>query len=207
MLFKTISASLFLFATVNSLITATPAKASNTIQNTEVAARDIIPDNSLQEKRFICRGCNENENAALAYFQDVGVSDKNALATIMANIRQESMFVPNICEGGSIVPYHNCRRGGYGLIQFTASSRYYGLGSFSKQTNGDPSSLETQLKYITTEPEWKQVEDRFKQPGKSISQYMKYAFRWLGWGIKGPRTSYAYDYVNRLVIQETQPDS
>ena len=45
-----------------------------------------------KEKRLICKGCNEHENATLAYFQDRGVKDRNALATIMGNIRQESTF-------------------------------------------------------------------------------------------------------------------
>jgi len=49
-----------------------------------------------KEKRLICKGCNENENVALNYFQDIGIKDRNALATIMGNIRQESTFVPNI---------------------------------------------------------------------------------------------------------------
>lgn len=193
MLFKKITTSLIIF----SLLSILPAKATNTTEN----SNDILLNTSSQEKRFACKGCNENEKLALEHFQEIGITDKNALATIMGNIRQESMFIPNICEGGSITSYRGCRRGGYGLIQFTASSRYNGLGSFSKLINGDPSTLVTQLKYITTEPEWKVVENRFMQPGKSIHQYMGYAFRWLGWGIKGPRTSYAYDYVNRLVLK------
>ena len=39
-----------------------------------------------KEKRLICKGCNEHENATLAYFQDRGIKDRNALATIMGNI-------------------------------------------------------------------------------------------------------------------------
>ena len=59
-----------------------------------------------KEKRLICKGCNENENATLAFFQDRGIKDRNALATIMGNIKQESNFHANICEGGSrIKPY------------------------------------------------------------------------------------------------------
>jgi hypothetical protein len=46
----------------------------------------------------------------LAYFQDRGIKDRNALATIMGNIRQESTFVPNICEGGNRTGYYNCWR-------------------------------------------------------------------------------------------------
>ncbi len=37
----------------------------------------------------------------------------------MGNIRQESTFVPNICEGGSRTSWGNCGRG-YGLIQWTS---------------------------------------------------------------------------------------
>lgn len=183
MLLKKLSTILIAF----TLLSPLSAKATNSSQ--------VISE----QKRFICKDCNENENAALSYFQDAGITDKNALATILGNIKQESQFIPNVCEGGAIVPYHQCRRGGFGLIQFTATSRYYGLGSFSRQINGDPSSFDTQLKYIVTEPEWKVIENGFRQPGKSISQYMRYAFRWLGWGIKGPRESYAYDYADRLI--------
>ena len=40
------------------------------------------------------------------------ISDRNALATIMGNIKQESRFISNICEGGARVPYDRCHRGG-----------------------------------------------------------------------------------------------
>ncbi len=65
------------------------------------AIREVAPPPKPKEKRLICKGCNEHENTALAFFQDRGIKDRNALATIMGNIKQESMFVPNICEGGS----------------------------------------------------------------------------------------------------------
>ena len=64
----------------------------------------------------------------LAFFQDYGITDKYSSATLMGNIQQESRFTPNICEGGACVPYHRCGSGGYGLIQWTTSGRYYGLG-------------------------------------------------------------------------------
>jgi hypothetical protein len=154
-----------------------------------------------KEKRLICKGCNEHENATLAYFQDRGIKDRNALATIMGNIKQESMFVPNICEGGSRTSWSNCGRG-YGLIQFTSASRYYGLGDFAKKIGGNPSTLDTQLRYIVTEPQWKSIERNMKVPGKSIDRYMNYAYTWLGWGHHGARTNYAYDYSKRLVLTE-----
>jgi hypothetical protein len=72
----------------------------------KTAIREVVPEKP-KEKRLICKGCNENENATLAYFQDRGIKDRNALATIMGNIRQESTFVPNICEGGNRTGYYN----------------------------------------------------------------------------------------------------
>ena len=47
-----------------------------------------------KEKRFVCTSCSDNEKRALDFLQDKGIKDKNALATIMGNIRQESTFEP-----------------------------------------------------------------------------------------------------------------
>jgi len=166
--------------------------------NTKTATKEVAPEKS-KEKRLICKGCNENENVALDYFQDIGIKDKNALATIMGNIKQESTFQSNVCEGGSKRSYYNCY-GGYGLIQWTSSNRYYGLGDFAKRYGGSPSNLNTQLKYLTNEVQWKKIENRMKTPGHSIDRYMNYAYNWIGWGYHGARTSYAYDYANRFIL-------
>jgi hypothetical protein len=193
-----------LLASVTTNMATLPSSVStSTIQEfvpEKTAILEVAPERP-KEKRLICKGCNENENAAMAYFQSIGITDKNALATIMGNIKQESMFVPNICEGGYRTAYHNCGRG-YGLIQFTSSDRYYGLGSFSRKIGGNPSTLDTQLQYIVSEPQWKQIENRMRVPGKSIDHYMNYAYNWIGWGIHGARTSYAYDYANRMITIE-----
>jgi hypothetical protein len=166
----------------------------------KTAIREVAPEKP-KETRLICKGCNEHENATLAYFQDRGIKDRNALATIMGNIRQESTFVPNICEGGSRTSWSNCGRG-YGLIQWTSANRYYGLGDFAKKYGGSPSSLHTQLRYLTNEVQWKEIEDRMKTPGKSINHYMDYAYSWISWGHHGARTQYAYDYAKRLVLAD-----
>ena len=166
----------------------------------KTATKEVAPEKP-KEKRLICKGCNENENVALNYFQDIGIKDRNALATILGNIRQESTFVPNICEGGSRRSYSSCW-GGYGLIQWTSANRYYGLGDFAKKSGGSPSSLNTQLRYLTTEVQWKRIEDRMKKGGRSIYSYMNDAYSWIGWGYHGARTSYAYDYANRLIQVE-----
>ena len=167
---------------------------------TTTATKEVAPEKP-KEKRLICKGCSEHESLALDYFQEQGIKDRNALATILGNIKQESMFVPNICEGGSRTSYGGCY-GGYGLIQWTSADRYYGLGDFARKYGGSPSSLETQLRYLTTELQWKSIEDRMKTPGKSIYSYMNHAYSWIGWGHHGARTSYAYDYANRLIRVE-----
>jgi hypothetical protein len=172
-------------------------KEFDLVDEKKTAIREVAPPKP-KENRLICKGCNEHENATLAFFQDRGIKDRNALATIMGNIRQESTFIPNICEGGSRTQYHNCGRG-YGLIQWTSSDRYYGLGDFAKKFGGSPSALPTQLRYLTTEVQWRRIEDRMKVPGKSIDRYMDYAYSWIGWGHHGARTSYAHDYANRLI--------
>jgi hypothetical protein len=170
------------------------------VDEKKTAIREVAPEKP-KEKRLICKGCNEHEQLALDYFQEQGIKDRNALATILGNIKQESMFVPNICEGGSRTQYHHCGRG-YGLIQWTSADRYYGLGDFAKRFGGNPSSLQTQLGYLTTEVQWKRIADRMKTPGKSINRYMDYAYSWIGWGIHGARTSYAHEYANRLITVE-----
>ena len=40
----------------------------------------------------------------------------------------------------------------------------------------------------------------FEGSGQSVQQYMVPAYYWLGWGIKGKRELYAYDYVNKLKL-------
>jgi hypothetical protein len=168
--------------------------------DTKTATKEVAPDKT-KDKRLICKGCSNVEQNALDYFQDIGIKDRNALATIMGNIKQESTFQSSVCEGGSITSYHNCGRG-YGLIQWTSADRYYGLGDFAKKFGGSPSALQTQLRYLTHEVQWKRIEEKMKTPGKSIYSYMDYAYSWIGWGIHGARTSYAHDYASRLVRVE-----
>ena len=175
-------------------------KNHNLVDEEKTATKEVAPEKP-KEKRLICKGCSEHEQFAVDYFQEQGIKDRNALATILGNIKQESMFVPNICEGGSRTSYRGCWRG-YGLIQWTSADRYYGLGDFAKKYGGDPSSLHTQLRYLTNEVQWQRIVDRMKTPGKSIDRYMNYAYSWIGWGIHGARTHYAYEYANRLITVE-----
>lgn len=157
------------------------------------------PVEEPKQKKWVCDNCTENERIVLEFLQDRGINDKVALSVIMGNIKQESMFNSNICEGGARVPYHHCHSGGYGLIQWTTSDRYHGLGHFTSKYGGDPTHIESQLRYMVNERQWTDVEHVFKTPGLSVSRYMNSAYYWLGWGIHGNRTHYSNQYINRLM--------
>lgn len=128
------------------------------------------------------------------------IRDRNALAAIMGNIKQESNFRANVCEGGARIPYSDCHHGGYGLIQWTSVNRYDNLGRFCTKYKCDPSSLEGQTRYMINENIFQRYLPEFEGRGKTVSQYMVPSFYWLGWGIKGNRETYAYDYTRRLKL-------
>jgi hypothetical protein len=167
----------------------------------ETETKEVVPEKP-KVKRLVCKGCNTNESRTLEFLQNRGITDKNALATIMGNIRQESTFTPNVCEGGARVSYGGCRSGGYGLIQWTNAPRYNGLGQHAARIGGNPSSLNTQLDYMLHEGDWKMIENQMKTPGKSINDYMRLARQWIRWGHHGARTDFAYDYSKRMVLTE-----
>ena len=141
----------------------------------------------------------ENEKSVLAYIQNVTkINNKNALATILGSIKQESNFHPDICEGGARVSFNDCRRGGYGIIQWTYKSRYNGLGQCAIDYNCDPSTLTCQLDYMINEPEFQDVLPEFQMPDCTIEEYNDIAHRWLGWGVEGNRVEYSHEYKSRL---------
>jgi len=153
------------------------------------------------ETTWKCEDCTPNEQYVLAELQKhTKISDRNALATIMGNIKQESLFVSNICEGGARVPYGDCHRGGYGLIQWTSINRYNNLGKFCNKYDCDPSSLEGQTRYMINENIFQRYLPMFEGNGQTVRQYMVPAYYWLGWGIKGNREIYAYEYTKKLVL-------
>ena len=153
------------------------------------------------EKTWRCPSCSPEEKYVLKQLQEkTKISDRNALATIMGNIRQESRFISNICEGGARVPYDRCYRGGYGIIQWTSENRYRGLGLFAEKYGCDPSEIKCQTRYMINEPVFQKNLPRFEGSGQSVSQYMIPSYYWLGWGIKGKRQVYAYQYVNKLIF-------
>jgi len=152
------------------------------------------------EATWTCPDCNGNEKYVLAQLQKhTKISDRNALATIMGNIKSESNFYPNICEGGARVPYDQCYSGGYGLIQWTSINRYRNLGRFAIKYDCDPSTLECQTRYMINESVFQRYLPEFEGSGQTVAQYMVPAYYWLGWGIKGYRQEYAYDYTKKLI--------
>ena len=161
---------------------------------------ETIKVEPAKKYKWDCVGCNTQEQMALKAFQDRGITDKLALATLMGNIKHESQFKPDICEGGARVPYEHCHTGGFGLIQWTTVNRYNGLGNFCKKYDCNPSTTEGQLRYLFNEYQWTRSEPVFKTPGKTIEWYTQHgAYPWLGWGIHGARTDYSYNYARMLV--------
>ena len=167
-----------------------------------VEAPPVVEVKEETVKRWVLPNGSKIERIVLDALQNEGISDKNALATILGNIKQESKFHPNICEGGHRVQYQHCHAGGYGLIQWTTRGRYNGLGDHAWSIGESPSSASAQISYIFTEREWKYVSDDMKAEGYSISYYMGKAYYWLGWGIHGARTNYAYNYADRLTLAD-----
>jgi hypothetical protein len=148
-----------------------------------------------------CDDCTPEEQYVLEELQEqTKITDRNALATIMGNIKQESKFISNICEGGARVSYTECKVGGYGLIQWTSIGRYKGLGNFCAKYICDPSSLEGQTRWMINEPIFQKVLPQFEGGGQTVSYYMKPAYYWLGWGIKGNREVYAWNYTKKFVL-------
>ena len=161
-----------------------------------------IPKVEFKAPSWKCPDCTPEEQYVLSELQEhTRITDRNALATIMGNIKQESKFIPNICEGGARVSYGDCHSGGYGLIQWTSVGRYNNLGKFCKNYGCNPSSLEGQTRYMINENVFQRYLPEFEGSGKTVDQYMVSAYYWLGWGIEGSRRNYSYNYTKRLVLE------
>ena len=192
-----------------SLITIIPAACAypsiDEIKNPPEVDVTVNKENAIElevvEKTWTCPTCNENEQYVLEQLQaKTKITDRNALATIMGNIKSESNFHPNICEGGARVPYNRCYSGGYGLIQWTSINRYNNLGKFATKYGYDPSSLEGQTAFMINESVFQRYLPEFEGAGLTVRQYMVPAYYWLGWGIKGYREHYAYDYTKKMIL-------
>ena len=167
----------------------------------KVATPIVVEPYVEEQKTWKCPDCTPEEQYVLSELQEhTRITDRNALATIMGNIKQESKFIPNICEGGARVSYRDCLSGGYGLIQWTSVGRYNNLGKFCENYGCDPSSLEGQTRYMINENIFQRYLPMFEGNGQTVRQYMVPAYYWLGWGIKGNREIYAWDYSKQLIL-------
>jgi len=191
---KTILGMSILAASV--AITPNAEKDVPTTQSEPIEIPEVV-----QKPVWTCPDCTPEEKYVLEQLQEhTRITDRNALATIMGNIKQESKFIPNICEGGARVSYTECKVGGYGLIQWTSIGRYKGLGNFCAKYVCDPSSLEGQTRWMINEPIFQRNLPVFEGHDQSISYYMRPAYNWLGWGITGNREVYSYDYTKKMVL-------
>ena len=170
------------------------------IETPEVVTETKEEEVSTTEEKWIGKNFTENESITLAFLQERGITDKIALATILGNIKQESKFQPLICEGGKMTGYKGCWTGGFGLIQWTTTGRYDGLGWFANKYDLDPNDINAQLRYMVNEREWLEVEHIFKSEGSSRQRLMNAAYHWLGWGIHGNRSHYTTNYINALYM-------
>ncbi|AOV62401.1 hypothetical protein S420910_213 [Synechococcus phage S-CAM7] len=197
--FAAVATSLTLSSLATSTVPQLPAMAVETEEKATVVEAEPVVET---ETRWVLPTANHAETKVLNALQDRGIEDRNALATVMGNIKQESKFNSNICEGGARVSYHGCRSGGYGLIQWTSIGRYRGLGSHAYRIGMDPSTVDAQISFLFTERQWRGIEPSLKTNGQSIGFYMGKTYYWLGWGIHGNRTTYAYQYASRLTSIE-----
>jgi hypothetical protein len=53
---------------------------------------------------------------------------------------------------------------------------------------------------MINEPIFQRALPIFEGHDQSISYYMKPAYYWLGWGVKGYRETYSYDYTKKMVL-------
>lgn len=190
----------FLYALGALAIVPTTVVASRVPEDTE----KYLPVQQIESQPYSpnwkCPDCSPSEQYVLEELQTkTRITDRNALSTILGNIKQESLFHANICEGGARVPYSDCHRGGYGIIQWTSTNRYLGLGKFADKYGCDPSTLQCQTRYMINENIFQRYLPMFEGGGQTVSQYMVPAYYWLGWGIEGKRETYAYEYTKKLV--------
>ena len=114
-------------------------------------------------------------------------------------LNKKATSIPTYAKEGARISYDACRSGGYGLIQWTSINRYNNLGKFCEKYGCDPSSLEGQTRYMINESTFQKYLPEFEGRGHTVSQYMVPSYYWLGWGIKGNRETYAYEYAKKLV--------
>ena len=131
-------------------------------------------------KTWRCPSCSPEEKYVLKQLQEkTKISDRNALATIMGNIKQESRFISNICE--EVLEFLTLVAIGVGMESSSGlpENRYRGLGLFAEKYGCDPSEFKCQTQYMINEPVFQKNLPRFEGAGQSVSQYMIPSYYWM----------------------------
>ena len=192
-------AALFVLGSLGASCASNAGSSTTTLTAEPIKEDVVITPVVPHEPSWQCPECSPEEKYVLEQLQDkTRITDRNALATIMGNIKQESKFYPDICEGGARVSYDDCHRGGYGLIQWTSTQRHLGLKYFAKKYGCDPSTLECQTRYMINEKQFQKILPDFEGGGQSIAQYMVPSYYWLGWGVEGSRETYSHQYRSQM---------
>ncbi len=158
---------------------------------------------------LLCTLCTPAEKEVINVLSDYGIKDKNAVAVILGNIKQESNFKPLACE--EYTPrvardYQDCymnTRGGFGLIQWTSEGRIKGLGTFCTTNMCNPNTISGQMRYLVNEYDFQLVKNVFTTPGLPLQSYKDASFSWIRWGVTGHRWNYTADYLNKLTVTTT----
>lgn len=134
------------------------------------SANDIV----VYDPEFKCHGANntlgdmddtdgkvnnaETVEVILRYFTAKGMSLAGA-AGFVGNMTQESTLNPRIRQGGKIAPvnFTPVDGEGFGLVQWTYSSRQKPLVALAKSTNRNTTDIDLQLDYV-----WKELNEGYK---------------------------------------------
>ena len=100
-----------------SFFMVTEHMAVRSFKPTPAKQQVVEPQQEPQPRTLRLKGASPTEQEVLEFITEIGITDKNAVETILGNIKQESKFETRICEGGKRTGYSGCHRGGFGLIQ------------------------------------------------------------------------------------------
>ena len=129
----------------------------------------MVPVVEYKSPVWKCPDCSEKY--VLEQLQDeTKISDRNALATILGNIKSESNFHANICE--EVLEFLTLIACVGTVIQWTTEKRYLGLGSFAEKYGCSPSTLQCQTRYMINEDQFQKVLPEFEGRGFGVQQYM-----------------------------------
>ena len=78
-------------------------EALNEVSPQPPTTEEVVVEEPKTIERWTLPGATPNEIKLVSALQERGIEDKNAIATVLGNVKQESKFHSNICEGGARV--------------------------------------------------------------------------------------------------------